>query len=126
RVVKPLHGLAAARRSGKTWLREDSQRHRDRNTRGPKCARFAKRCLDHQTISPSLMPRAPSRLAEAHIARVSFKFVDTRDLGAHIPRSFKRMAELRWTHRDATEGGLDIHNLYQILFFAFGHLLSES
>jgi hypothetical protein len=50
---------------------------------------------------------------------MSFKFVDTRKLGARIPTSFKRMAELLLTHPDATGSGLDIRNLYQIPSFAF-------
>jgi hypothetical protein len=51
---------------------------------------------------------------------MSFRFVDTPELVVHIPTSFKRMAELRRPHRDATSCGLDIHNLYQIPPFAFG------
>jgi hypothetical protein len=35
-------------------------------------------------------------------------------LGARIPTSFKRMAELQSIHRDATTGGLDIPKLFSV------------
>ena len=39
---------------------------------------------------------------------MSFDFVDMPSLGVRIPASFKRMAELRSIHRDATSVDLDI------------------
>jgi hypothetical protein len=39
---------------------------------------------------------------------MSFDIVDMPSLGVHIPASFKRIAELRSTHRDAASGDLDI------------------
>jgi hypothetical protein len=39
---------------------------------------------------------------------MSFKFVDTRDLGVPIPASFKRMAELQSIQRDVTSGILTV------------------
>jgi hypothetical protein len=59
---------------------------------------------------------------------MSFDIVDMPSLGVHIPASFKRIAELQSLHRDAASGDLDIHNLYQIPFFALEarQVLSES
>src|SRR5262245_53185786 len=44
----------------------------------------------------------------ANIAPKSYDLVDMDQPGVPIPASFKRMAELRWTHRDATMVGLEI------------------
>src|SRR5262249_48982990 len=53
-------------------------------------------------------PRSPRRLPAPNIASKCYDLVDRPRLGVPIPASFKRMAELRRTHRDAATGGLDI------------------